>query len=136
MVNSLEFKKIFEKKFKINVRCIYNPFDKTLIQNKDINKVNFKKGYLNIVSVGRLTDQKDHLTLLKAINLIKTDLKFQFFIIGNGPTEQLLKDFIEKNKLHDKVKLLGYLKNPYSYFSIEPQFNQLQSSKYYSSKTF
>ncbi len=117
MVNSLEFKKIFEKKFKIKVRCIYNPFDKSFIKKKNINKVNFKKGFLNIVSVGRLTDQKDHLTLLKAVNLIKTNLKIQFFIIGNGPNERLLKNFIINNKLQGKVKLLGYLKNPYPYIN-------------------
>tara|TARA_B100000787_G_scaffold157356_1_gene134071 strand:+ start:196 stop:1278 length:1083 start_codon:yes stop_codon:yes gene_type:complete len=117
MVNSLEFKRNFERKFKIKVKCIYNPFDKSLIKKKIKKDINFKKGFLNIVSVGRLTDQKDHLTLLKAINLIKKNLKVQFFIIGNGPTEIMIKNFIKKNKLQDKVKLLGYLSNPYPYIN-------------------
>ena len=117
MVNSLEFKKIFEKKFKIKVRCIYNPFNKSFVREKIKNKIILKKKIINVVSVGRLTDQKDHLTLLKAINLIKKNLKIRFYIIGNGPTENVLRNFIIKNKLQDKVKLLGYLNNPYSYIN-------------------
>ena len=34
MVNSIEFKKIFEKKFNVKVYCIYNPFNKDFILNK------------------------------------------------------------------------------------------------------
>jgi len=120
MVNSLEFKRSFEKKFNIKVECIYNPFDIDLIKknlkNKDKVKIKFfKKNFLNIISVGRLTDQKDHLTLLKSINLIKSDLKIKLIIIGKGSNKKLLQNFILKNKLKDKVKLLGYLDNPFPY---------------------
>ena len=34
MVNSLDFKKIFKKKFNVNTKCIYNPFDKNFIKKK------------------------------------------------------------------------------------------------------
>ena len=120
MVNSLEFKRSFEKKFNIKVRCIYNPFDKIFIKKKKLSKISnkiFKKDFLNIVSVGRLTDQKDHLTLLKSINLLKNNLKIKLFIIGNGPMYKIIKNFIARNKLQYKVKLLGYLKNPYPYIN-------------------
>ena len=120
MVNSLEFKKSFERKFKLRVTCIYNPFDKIFIKKKILSKIDkdlFKKNVLNIVSVGRLTDQKDQLTLLKSISLLKYNLKIKLFIIGNGPKYNLLKNFITTYKLQDKVKLLGYLSNPYPYIN-------------------
>ena len=40
MVNSIEFKKSFEKKFKVKVACIYNPFNKNFIIDKLKNKKN------------------------------------------------------------------------------------------------
>ena len=116
IVNSLEFKKSFEKLFKKKVICIYNPFDKFFINNKiklKIKKTFFKKGFLNIISIGRLTDQKDHLTLLKSINLLKRNFKLRLIIIGKGETENSLQNFIIKNNLQSQVKLLGYLNNPY-----------------------
>ena len=78
-----------------------------------IKKTFFKKGFLNIISIGRLTDQKDHLTLLKSINLLKRNFKLRLIIIGKGETENSLQNFIIKNNLQSQVKLLGYLNNPY-----------------------
>jgi glycosyltransferase involved in cell wall biosynthesis len=118
MVNSIEFKKIFEKKFNIKVDCIYNPFNKNFIINKLKKKkklIFFKKKYLNIICVGRLTDQKDHLTLLKSIKLLKPEFKIKVVIIGKGNTKKILQNFISKNKLKDKIKLLGYTNNPFPY---------------------
>ena len=118
MVNSIEFKKSFKKKFNCQATCIYNPFNKSFITNKLKGKKKikfFKKNYLNIITVGRLTDQKDHLTLLKAIKLLKPDFKIRVGIIGKGNTKKLLHSFILENKLQDKVKLLGYTENPFPY---------------------
>ena len=39
IVNSIEFKKIFDKKFNIKTKCIYNPFNKKTI-NQNIKKKN------------------------------------------------------------------------------------------------
>ena len=120
MVNSLEFKKTFKKKFKTNVRCIYNPFDKNFVKKKKSSKIKYRTfngDCLNIVSVGRLTDQKDHLTLLKSINLLRKNFKIKLYIIGNGPMHNLLTNFITDNKLENKVQLLGYLENPYPYIN-------------------
>ena len=118
MVNSIEFKKIFEKKFGAKVKYIYNPFDKNFVDKKIKNKIKnvfFKKNFLNIISIGRLTSQKDHLTLLKSIKQLKPCLKIRLIIIGNGKMQNLLQNYILNNKLEHKVKLLGYLDNPYPY---------------------
>ena len=118
MVNSIEFKKSFEKKFSVKATCIYNPFSKLFIKDKLKKRIKikfFKKNYLNIINVGRLTDQKDHLTLLRSIKLLKPNFKIRVIIIGKGRTKKLLENFIFENKLQDKVKLLGYTDNPFSY---------------------
>jgi len=120
MVNSLEFQKSFKKKFNIIPKCIYNPFDKNFI-NLNLKKREkirfFKKDYLNLISVGRLHDQKDHLTLLKSINLLDKNFKVRLIIVGKGKNKKILQNFISLNNLQNKVKLFGYLKNPYNYIN-------------------
>ncbi len=116
IVNSIQFKKEFYKKFKIQTQCIYNPFDKKII-NKIIKKkikINFfKKKDLKLISVGRLTDQKDHMTLLRAFMLINVNLNPKLIIIGKGAEYHKLKSYIQKNYLTARIKLFGYTKNPF-----------------------
>jgi len=132
MVNSLDFKKSFKKKFNINVKCIYNPFDKNFIKkNLKSNKVKisfFKKNYLNVISIGRLTDQKDHITALKAIKTLETNFKIKMIIMGKGVNKRLLEKYIKINKLKNRVKLIGYRNNPYPY--LKSSNIVLLSSKY------
>jgi glycosyltransferase involved in cell wall biosynthesis len=118
VVNSLEFKKLFFQRFKINVKCIYNPFDKKFINNKIKKKISisfFNKKFLNILVAGRLTDQKDHLTVLKAVENLDENFKLRLIIIGQGYNKAVLKKFIKVTNIGNKVKLIGYKKNPYPY---------------------
>tara|TARA_B100000795_G_scaffold267097_1_gene251338 strand:+ start:508 stop:1608 length:1101 start_codon:yes stop_codon:yes gene_type:complete len=119
MVNSLDFKRSFKKKFNVSVECIYNPFDKSFIKRNLLsNKIKisfFKKGYLNVISIGRLTDQKDHLTALKAIETLESDFKIKMIIMGKGVKKRLLEKYIKDKNLGNKVKLIGYKNNPYPY---------------------
>ena len=120
MVNSIEFKKSLKKRFNINAKCIYNPFDKNFIKSnlEKREKIKFfQKNYLNLISIGRLHDQKDHLTLLKSINLLKKNFKVRLIIIGKGKEKKILQNFILTNNLQDRVRLFGYLKNPYNYLN-------------------
>ena len=73
--------KKLDKEFKVNSHCIYNPFDDFIIKNK-IKKIkfNFLKNTFNFINIGRMTDQKDQIVLLKAfqklIILLTLDLLF------------------------------------------------------------
>ena len=51
---------------------------------------------LNIINVGRLEDQKDQKTLLRAIKLIDKKIKIKLLIIGNGSKLKGLNNFIYK----------------------------------------
>ena len=87
IVNSDDFKKEMEKKFSIKVNCIFNPLNINEIKKKasTIYKNNFfKKKFLKIINVGRLTHQKDQITILKAINKLKNRIKIKLIIIGRG----------------------------------------------------
>lgn len=116
IVNSHEFKKEIDKKYNVNSECILNPFEfnkiKKLSKEKSINIYNNNK--IKLISVGRLTEQKDYLTTLRAIKNYKKD-NIQLAILGKGHQEKLLKKFCKENELNQKVKFLGYKKNPFKY---------------------
>ena len=114
MVNSNDFRREFNKNFKIKSKCIYNPFYNSKLDLNSEKKL-FQKKSLKILSIGRLTKQKDHMTLLKAAKLINPINKPEFVIIGKGDQYINLKNFIDLNHLHNKVKLVGYKPNAYNY---------------------
>ena len=114
MVNSNDFKREFNKNFKIKSKCIYNPFYMTKL-NMNSNKSLFQKSSLKILSIGRLTKQKDHMTLLKATKLINQANRAELVIIGKGHEYIHLKNFIISNNLQNKVKLVGYKTNAYNF---------------------
>ena len=86
LVNSIEFKKDLKKEFNINAICIYNPLnkDEILDKSKKSGKIFTSNKKLRILNVGRFTDQKDQLTLLKSLNNLKDDIEFEACIIGKG----------------------------------------------------
>ena len=116
IVNSYEFKKQFKSKFNLDVVCIYNPLNKNEILKKSKIKHNIKfdKKKLNIINVGRFTDQKDQITLLKAVNLIKNKINFRLLIVGEGVEKDNLINFIKENNLIEKVSLINFQKNPFN----------------------
>ena len=81
IVNSLDFKKELKKKFNVNSICIYNPLNSHQIIKLSKQKINFSffnsNKELKIINIGRFVDQKDHMTLLQAINIIKNKINFK-----------------------------------------------------------
>ena len=118
VVNSQEFKKEFSRKFGLSSACIYNPLNKKEIiylSKKKINFNFFKKKNLNIVSVARLSDQKDHLTLLKAVNNLKNKINIKLLLIGSGNQFKFISDYINEKKLSKMIKIIKFKKNPYPF---------------------
>ena len=118
IVNSLDFKKELKKKFNLKSICIYNPLNINDIKKLSKKKINFNffnKSYLNLISIGRLVDQKDHITLLKSINLIKNKIKVKLLILGNGNQRLNLDTYIKKNNLEKIVKIKDRVFNPYPF---------------------
>tara|TARA_B100000787_G_C16120225_1_gene262324 strand:- start:370 stop:942 length:573 start_codon:yes stop_codon:yes gene_type:complete len=86
-----------------------------LSKNKIQEKFFGNKEALKIINIGRFTDQKDHLTLLRSINLIKNKLPLKLIIIGKGKNKEKIMKYIYENKLHKIVKVKNFLNNPYPY---------------------
>ena len=121
IVNSENFRKEFVKLFNINPKMIYNPLNKSEILKKAKIKTNdvffSKKNCLKIINVSRFTDQKDHLTLLKAFKIVKELTPSRLLLIGYGAKKFEIIDFIKKNKLQKNVKLINFTFNPYKYMA-------------------
>ncbi len=121
IVNSNEFKNEFLKYFKLNSVVIYNPVEsKSYLMKKSNKKINFSffkntSSYIKILSIGRIVKQKDHLTILRAINKIKYKKKIRFCLIGKGYLENNLQYYIKKKGLDKIVKIIGYKENIYPY---------------------
>lgn len=114
---SSSVKKVMEDKFKLenNLKVIYNPIDahqilekaKEFTVKKDLTKT-------NIITVGRLENQKGFDRLINAIGRINSDkLNIHLNILGEGSKYNELKDLIHLNKLENTVSLLGFKKNPF-----------------------
>ena len=115
IVNSLDFKNQLRKRYNIKAICIYNPLNEKEIKRKSNKKIHnyFSRDCLKIINVGRLIDQKDQMTLIKAINLIKNKIKISVLIVGNGKEEENLLNFLRKKKLNKIIRIVSYKKNPY-----------------------
>ena len=100
------------------INVVYNPAadEKIIDLSLEITDDYSFKNY-TIVNIGRLTRQKDHLTLLKAFKLVIKETKCNLLIIGEGSERQNIENYIRNNDLENYVKLLGYKSNPWKYLS-------------------
>ena len=119
IVNSEDFKKELKFKFNLECECIYNPLNiKEIIKNskKKINISFFKKKDFKIISVARFSSQKDHLCLIKSINLLISKYNnIKVLLIGSGNKKNKIQSFINELKLNKTIKILNFKKNPYPY---------------------
>ena len=126
IVNSIDFKKEIDKKYKINSLHIYNPLNKEIIKRMSKKKINsdfFKNADLKIINVARFTDQKDHITLLKSICiLIKKKINLKLLIMGYGPNFRKINSFVKDNKLESHVKISNFDKNPFRFINASNLF--------------
>lgn len=79
-------------------------FDKNnYIKNIDASKA------INLVQVSRLTPEKDHETLIKAIPYIKYTVKLK--IVGEGPLKKKLEQLVKMLEIESQVDFLGIQEN-------------------------
>lgn len=97
-----------------NLLTLPNPVDVGRIKEKVIaarqNDAPFSKDRPTLISIGRLTTQKNFDLLISAFAQIKTDANL--IILGEGPDRKALERQVEKLQLFDKVVLPGFVENP------------------------
>jgi len=133
IVNSKDFANQMYDQFQIKCDVIYNPLNKIEIIKK--SKENFynnllyrNKKFFKIITVGRFVDQKDHLTLLKAFQIIYKKINAKLVLVGQGINKKEYLQFIKSNNLEDHVFILEFNNNPYKIINNSDLF--VLSSKY------
>ncbi len=104
------------------IRNIYNPVVTPEIIKKSCDSPSHpwisKKDNIPIVlSVGRLVVDKDHMTLLRAFNRIVKKFPAHLILLGQGPLEKQLKDYVRISKLTEFVDFAGFKMNPYAFMA-------------------
>lgn len=70
-----------------------------------------------LVSVGRLSHEKDPATLVRAIQYCRLrGIGVQLLMLGDGYLRASLEDMVVGLRLQDVVRVAGYLSQPYRYF--------------------
>ena len=120
---TIESKKKFQRIFNYNYNKLVMLED-PIIDFKKINQL--KKGIIEkkflkkkyFISIGRLSNQKNFLFLVKCINLIiKFKKNYNFLILGEGEERTKIENYILKNKLSKNVYLIGYKNNVFKYIN-------------------
>lgn len=110
------FDKIFQNRFSSTV--LYNVVDDAAIRRKSIEAfpVNVEKRRLTVLSVGRLSVEKNFYRLLQTHKRLLDDgLEHDLWILGDGPEREILEHYVEENHLNNSVWMPGFVENPYPY---------------------
>ncbi len=110
---------MFEQKFnglQDKLKIIYNPVDLIKVERLSVDVQVKKKSAFNIVSVGRLTDQKRFDRLLRVVaRLRKEKYDLNVHIVGDGELRDDLKRLCKVLEIDDIVEFVGFVNNPYPY---------------------
>ena len=72
--------------------------------------------YNHILSVGRLTYEKDHATLIRAFAILPKYLNAKLIILGEGPLRLNLETMVHQLNLDESISLPGFVIDPYPWF--------------------
>ena len=99
---------------------IYNFIDVAKIKDRarEFYPEEFEKNSINILSVGRLTAQKNFIVIPSVCKiLLESGINCKWFIVGDGPQKDEIQAEINREQLGDNLVLLGKRMNPYPYFA-------------------
>lgn len=117
---------------KERIKVIYNPVVTTELLRKAREPLDhpwFAPGEPPVIlSVGRLTEQKDYVTLIRAFALVRKERPARLMILGDGEDRPKLEALTRELGLDQDVALPGFVDNPYKYMSRAALF--VLSSKY------
>lgn len=124
-----------EKRFrnlKHSVKVIYNPGPSE--QELSIGGhpsglfLKSKESSFVLVALGRLHDQKDYPTLIKAFAKIRKEVRSNLWILGEGEERAKLEALVFELGMENDVFMPGFVKDPYPYLKAADVF--VMSSKY------
>lgn len=99
---------------------IHNPVDYQSIQQSLIEPVNepwFNDNIPVVIACGRLSEQKNYPLLLNAFAKLISNVDARLIILGEGEGKAEILTLIEEYSLASRVKLQGFVSNPFSYIA-------------------
>ena len=101
-------------------RVLYNTVesDKILAEASEAAPELVDDGKIRLIAVGTLKQSKGYMRLLNIIKRLRDEqYQMHLYILGIGPLQAEMEEYIRRNELQDTVTLLGYQTNPYKYVS-------------------
>ena len=102
------------------VKVIYNPaaigVSESFVTHSDMFSMWGNNCKYKILSVGRLSVQKDHKTLIKAFSLLPPEINAKLIILGDGPLRGELEKLIQQMNLTERITLPGFVLNPTPFY--------------------
>lgn len=98
-------------------QVILNPIDRDRIRGFAASARSFSVMEPYVISIGRLIEQKDHRTLLRAYAESALRQSHRLVVVGEGSERSALERMIFELGVRDRVDLLGGLANPYPLLS-------------------
>jgi glycosyltransferase involved in cell wall biosynthesis len=103
------------------ITTIYNPVVTASMQLKMNEKVDHawlnNPEHFTLLAAGRLTKQKDYVTLINAIELLKNKIPLKLIILGEGSERSALSSLITNKGLADTIELHGFCENPFAFMA-------------------
>ena len=122
-VSNLNKKKIIDLNIahENKIKNIYSGIDLSLFTNKrndDFRKeLNLENDHLLLGSVGRLSDQKDPITMIEAFGIISKPFpNAHLALVGDGELKGKILEKIDQLKLNGRIHLTGNKNNPWSVY--------------------
>lgn len=103
------------------VNILYNTNESdqiTSLSKEIVEDILFSNQEIKLIGVGKLLTNKGFDRILKITKKLYTlGYSLHTYILGIGPEENYLRNYIKNNNLSNNVTLLGYQTNPYKYVS-------------------
>lgn len=105
-----------------NIVNLDNPVDFSHIDASIGKKSVESKKPFTIITMGRLVKQKDHATLLKAVEFVDKFHSVRLVIMGEGPLRSKLERFAQELGVDNIVEFWGFMDNPFSHIAAADLF--------------
>jgi len=104
-----------------NLHVIYNPVDVSSLRVKAREEPGHE--WLSygqppvVLAVGRLSPQKDFITLVRAFAIVRRERSSRLVILGEGPERGHLEALARELGVEKDVSMPGFVENPYAYMA-------------------
>ena len=125
----------YNPNFKEKIVVIYNLINKNFLKNNANAMIseNISNDKLNFITISRLDKNKDPEKIIKiALELKKSNFKFKWRVIGDGPLLNEMKRKTDLLDLKNEIIWYGFLENPYPYLKQSDLYISTSKSEGYS----